>query len=321
MPPLYSGAAEPAPVPGAAPPEEAGPALDASVVLVTRNRAPVLAHSLRALAGQSLDRARYEVVVVDDGSTDETAAVAAAQAAAGCPVRLVRLDRHRGISAARNRGVREARGRVIVFVDDDGLVPPTFLAAHLAAHRASRAPIVCRGPVIRTASLERPLTGRPHLLDLHTAFFDTNNASVGRAHLLRAGLFDEMLAHWEGLEMSVRLRALRLRRRYRFDAPLYHYQPPASAAGVDALLRREEERARDARRFFARHPTWEVRLATSQTPLHRWLNAAQRAFGAVHAGNVLEVMERCRRWGVPALGRVFLGGVLTERYLAGLARR
>jgi hypothetical protein len=128
-----------------------------------------------------------------------------------------------------------------------------------------------------------------------------------------------MLDHWEGLEMGVRLRALGLRRRFRSDAPLYHYQVPASAESVHRLLCREEDRARDARRFFALHPTWEVRLATYQTPAHRWLNTAQRAFGAVHAANVLDVAERCRDWGVPGLGDVFLGAVLTERYLAKLA--
>jgi hypothetical protein len=100
---------------------------------------------------------------------------------------------------------------------------------------------------------------------------------------------------------------------------LFHYQfLPASAERLEGLLQKEEERARSARRFFARHPTLEARLITSQTPLHRWLNGMQRGFGVVHTGNLLAWIERSRRWRIPALGRVLMGGVLTERYLSHL---
>ena len=293
--------------------------LDSTVTVVTRNRAHVLGHCLHALAQQSLDPARYEIVIVDDGSTDETPAViAAAQREARCEVRAFRFPEHRGVSAARNLSIREARGTVIVFVDSDGFVPPSFLSTHLAAHRESHRHVICRGPIIATDSLHHPFAARWSLLDLNTSFFDTSNASVRREDLLRAGLFDETLFHWEGIDVGLRLRRLGLRRVYRGNAPLYHYQVPATAERLEGWLEKEEDRARSARRFLARHPTFEARLITSQTPLHRWLNGLQRGFGVVHAGNLPAWVERCRRWRIPALGRVLVGGVLTERYLSHL---
>jgi GT2 family glycosyltransferase len=289
--------------------------------MITRNRAPILGQCLRRLADQSIDPSRYEIVVVDDGSTDETASViAAAQREARCQIRAFRFAEHRGLSAVRNRSVREARGAVIVFVDSDGLVPPSFLTVHLAAHRAGRGDIVCRGPIINVESLSHPFGARWSLLDLNTSFFDTSNASVRREHLLAAGLFDEELTDWEGLEMGLRLRKRGLRRVYCAHAPLYHYQPPAVGESLAHALRIQEGRARSAKRFLARHPTLEVRLITSQTSLHRWLNALQRGFGVVHEGNLPTWIERCRRWRVPSLSRVLTGAIVTERYLSHLRR-
>lgn len=295
--------------------------VELSVITPTRNRAPVLARCLQALAAQSLDPERYEVLVIDDASTDETRQVVeAASRRMPCAFRTFWLESRSGVSAARNRALREARGEVVVFVDSDSLAPPGFLAAHLDAHRSHGGGVVCRGPVVQTGSLDHPFRARGGILDVSTAYFDTDNASVRREDLIRAGMFDETLSPygWEGLDLGFRLRSLGLRRVFRRDAVLYHYQPPLTPEALDLLLAKEEERARTAWRFYAKHPTLEARLAIQLTPIHRWLNTLQRLGGLVHAGNVHRWAERAERWGMPGLARVFLSGVLNERYLASL---
>ncbi len=88
--------------------------------------------------------------------------------------------------------------------------------------------------MILTRRLDRPFEARARLLDISTAFFDTDNASVRREDLFRAGLFDERLAPygWEGLDMGLRLRDLGLRKVFRRDAPLYHYQPQVTRGSL-----------------------------------------------------------------------------------------
>ncbi len=101
-----------------------------TIVITTYNRRRQLAACLDALLAQAGD-APCEVIVVDDGSTDDTAAYLAEQARAG---RLRHLRQpNAGWPAARNRGWRAARGDVIAFLDDDCVPAPGYLAALAAA--------------------------------------------------------------------------------------------------------------------------------------------------------------------------------------------
>ena len=93
---------------------------EVTVVVPTRNRASMLEQALRSVAGQrDVD---LEAVVVDDGSTDDTQAVIAAMG--DRRLRLIRHQRPQGVSTARNRGVADARGHWVAFLDDDDLWAP-----------------------------------------------------------------------------------------------------------------------------------------------------------------------------------------------------
>src|SRR5262245_36564465 len=102
-----------------------------SVVVPTRNRPERLRRTLAALGDQQgLDGKEYELIVVDDGSIPPATL---SEASGEATVTLVRLEGEER-SVARNRGAECARGELIVFVDDDIRVSPTFLASHWDAH-------------------------------------------------------------------------------------------------------------------------------------------------------------------------------------------
>lgn len=99
-----------------------------SVIIPTRNRASLLSRALLSLEGQIFPRERFEVVVIDNGSTDGTADLLTAHAIDLPNLRAV-FEPEPGLHAGRHRGLREAHGDVIVFIDDDVEATPTWLAA------------------------------------------------------------------------------------------------------------------------------------------------------------------------------------------------
>jgi glycosyltransferase involved in cell wall biosynthesis len=120
-----------------------------SVVVCTHNRAASLGQALDSLIGQTLDRAMYEVIVVNNCSTDETAAVVQnyqGKAAQGC-IRL--LDEPAlGLGYARNRGWQAALGRYVAFMDDDAKAEAGWLERALALFEKNRpAPVAVGGQI------------------------------------------------------------------------------------------------------------------------------------------------------------------------------
>lgn len=99
-----------------------------SIILCTRNRAPNLKQTLEAFAKVSVpDEITADLWVVDNGSTDDTASVIAASRLPNLPVRGV-CETQPGLSAARNRGIAETKGDIILFTDDDVRPMPDWIA-------------------------------------------------------------------------------------------------------------------------------------------------------------------------------------------------
>jgi glycosyltransferase involved in cell wall biosynthesis len=250
-----------------------------SVVIPTYNRLPILRKCLQALEEQRIEPPveRYEVVVVDDGSSDDTVPWLRAHAAALPHVRLI-CQEHGGPAEGRNRGVQEARGDVIVFIDSDLVVTPSFLVCHaraLAAAWRRRGDRLCftYGAVVNTANFDAP-SSEPHkLTDLSWAYFATGNVAIDRGVLERAGLFDTgfHLYGWEDLELGERLRQLGVVLVRAPEAVGYHWHPALSLDQIPNLLRVERERAKMALVFFRKHPSRRVRFIVQYTWLHRLL--------------------------------------------------
>ncbi|HTM54121.1 MAG TPA: glycosyltransferase family 2 protein [Pirellulales bacterium] len=114
--------------------------IDVSVVICTYNRAEMLRGALASLLGLETDASwRYEVIVVDNASTDATVEVVADVAReAKVPFRGV-YEPKPGVACARNRGVAEARGRYVAFFDDDQVADPNWLRELLEMVRKEKA--------------------------------------------------------------------------------------------------------------------------------------------------------------------------------------
>jgi glycosyltransferase involved in cell wall biosynthesis len=246
-----------------------------SVVVTTYNRAAILARCLEALLLQAGSES-YEVLVVDDGSTDETADLLD-RLEADSPLLRSHRQPNGGRAIARNAGLAQARGEYLCYVDSDVVVVPTFVAAHLAAHRRARGdrPVFVQGLSINIHDWAQ--IGRVSVppFDPSRAFFDTKNVSIRRAHLEEVGGFDTGFVEygWEDLELGVRLKARGLGIVRSREALGYHFHPAFTVQDLPKLRRIEEERGRMAARFLAMHPTLDVRLMTQDTPLHEVLNA------------------------------------------------
>ena len=183
-----------------------------SVVVPTCGRPELLARCLLALLAQSLPRADFEIVVVDDGRSEATRKLVESIAAdaPGLAVRYLRPVGTQGPAAARNAGWRAARGEVVAFTDDDTVPEPGWLAIGLAAMRAGRwAALAGRILVPRPPSADGPPTDHECMTrGLEAARFVTANAFVARRALQRIEGFDERFRRaWrEDTDLEFRLR-------------------------------------------------------------------------------------------------------------------
>jgi len=180
-----------------------------SVIMPAYNAAAYIEESIQSVFRQTFRD--FEVVVIDDGSTDATAEVAAA---AGGVVRLLR-QANGGAASARNRGIEASRGEFIAFLDADDLWHPRMLRAQLEAFaRHPEAGLVFTNcwntdgkrilPLTRTAQRQAAQGSvfRPLLAD---NFVMTTTVMLRRVCLERVGLFDESLPVSEDYDLWLRI--------------------------------------------------------------------------------------------------------------------
>jgi len=188
---------------------------EVSVVVATHDREPRLAQLLDGLRSQTLPRARFEVVVVDDGSVDGTPALLAAEAGCGdLDLTVIRRARSGGWSAAREDGWRAARAPIVAFTDDDCIPDPEWLEAGLEASATAGEAIV-QGATRPNAEewddtppLRRPFT---HTIDVRAPdpHRQTCNVFYPRSLLERAGGFDvEAFARIQGEDADLAWRLI-----------------------------------------------------------------------------------------------------------------
>jgi hypothetical protein len=298
----------------------AGPVPRISVIIPTYNDAAILRDALARLTDQTLPPDAYEIIVVDDGSTDATPEVV--RTAGGGPVRMrvVRFDANRGRAAARNAGIRAAEAPLVVFVDSDILVRRRFLHHHLAMHEAADRPVLGRGPVILIPTRDVP--ARDPIARMSPAFLDTANASLPRQVLLDVGMFDEgfRVYGWEDFDLGLRLEARGVRRVFDAGAIAYHVQPVPEVETLPRHLAKEEERAKTALYLLRKHPGRQTRWLIQDTQLHRAVHFVLGGGGLLTLRNAPRLAGWLQARGQYTLANLVIRGVLNRHYLASLDR-
>ena len=249
----------------------------ATIQLCTYNRAQLLDRVLEGCFEQSAPAGTYEVVLVNDGSTDHSPAViAAAQARATCPFTVIN-QKNAGLARGRNAGIAAATGARIIFIDDDVLPTPHFVTEHLRSHDEHPCDIV-RGAVINTESFENLPPPTYTLGNYSGNFFWTSNVSVPLATMRDIGGFNETFSEygWEDIDVGLRLRARGLKSILNKKAVAFHYKPRPRTSNVESMIRQARAQARTAVQLAKIHPHWRSHLATGNTraqrALHRWIH-------------------------------------------------
>jgi glycosyltransferase involved in cell wall biosynthesis len=251
-----------------------------SVVIPTYNRLPILQKSLAALEQQELIECQiegYEIVLVDDGSTDETLTWLQDNQTKLPHVKLYQQE-HQGAAAARNLGVTKAEGDTIIFIDSDLVVTKSFLQSHVNAlvkgeKTLQSDRLFTYGAVINTNNFDDPTSEPYKITDFSAAYFATGNVAIARKWLEAVGLFDTgfQLYGWEDLELGVRLKKLGLKLIKCPEAVGYHWHPAFNLDQIPKLIEQEIQRGKMGVVFYQKHPTFDVKMMIQMTILHRLL--------------------------------------------------
>ncbi len=313
-----------------------------SVVIPTHQRRDLLLKVLAALAGQTLEQDRFEVVVVCDGCDDGSADAARAAAETGGMLQGLHLEvqeqNNSGAATARNQGAGKARADLLLFLDDDMIAAPDLLSAHLRRHEEHTGAIVIGSLPVHpdsprsylTVGLARWVDRRHRLLSRPGATIPadeilTGQMSMSRETFHRLGGFDVRFTAngtfgGEDIELGWRARNL--------DIPVV-YAPDAVSEQVyrktfKALCHNIRDAGAADTLMVATHPDMRPHLLLGQAttlPLTQrlalWGTLQLPGFSALLMGPLLNILDGAAARGATAKVWEHLHGV-SRSHLYGL---
>jgi glycosyltransferase involved in cell wall biosynthesis len=235
-----------------------------SIIIPTHNRKDVLLETLQALDGQTLATSQFEVVIADDGSTDGTLETISRRMFS-YSIYIYRQE-SRGAAAARNLGVRNARGEILFFLDADMIPDPELLAQHLQSHQEGEKIIVVGrreenvdeeyvSPGFVTTSCDQRFAGGSFT---YQEAFTCNFSICSDQYRLLKG-FDEQFpaSGYEDVEFAYRAVLAGFRIVPNYDAVAYHHHPMT----LDQRFRQARSYQRSAALLFKKHPELRGQIA------------------------------------------------------------
>jgi GT2 family glycosyltransferase len=242
--------------------------MELTVIIPTRNRRAILCETLDRLTRQRRDL-DFEVIVVDDGSTDDTTDVVRRRAE-GSPFSLNLIEQPGlGPAAARNRAVGLTQAPVCLFIDDDTWPRDGLLARHMDFHRRSPERETALLGYVDSALVPPPTPFMRWFCGQHLGFaeiedpedaggenFFSGNVSAKTDFIRGAGGFDEAFtsAGHEDIDLGLRLQAQGMRLTYDQQAVVEHYHP----IDLPGAIERMRDIGQANARFTERHPSRPV---------------------------------------------------------------
>ena len=261
------------------------------VVIPTKNRSALLAETIERVESQTIPKDHYEVVVIDNNSTDDTRAVLEQKSRIYSNFKFD-FQKKPGAAATRNGGIRLANSDLILFIDDDVQAEPALVQAHLDCH--SKNP---NTSVIGAVSMPWGDTADPFLkylrdhriLNPYTpskgpidfSYYHTCNVSTPTQALLDVGCFNENFNMYgmEDIELGYRLERAGCRMVFASDARAVHYRFP----DYHDFIERSEQAGYSLGQLIRLHPQLKKRFVESSRigrhlrnihRLYRWTAAA-----------------------------------------------
>lgn len=261
-----------------------------SVIIPTYNRSEILMKSLRAFEQQTLASGDFEILVVSDGSTDDTSQKVKEFARnSRLNIRFLDLP-HIGLPAVRNAGIKKAKGEIIVFMNDDTMpAHPDFLSQHLAYVTPETAcigfvewhPELQKTEVMDYLSPSGPLLNFSNIYnpdDCGWHFFLTGNISLYKKWFEKE-LFDERhpLGN-EDIELGYRLSKCGLRITYAPEIIAYHHH---YFTDFEAYLESKKKRVDSYQYMMSKHPEMRKPLyrRIARRHLHKFVHVAYKMTG------------------------------------------
>ncbi|MFA5828135.1 MAG: glycosyltransferase [Candidatus Shapirobacteria bacterium] len=208
-----------------------------SIIIPTYNRSITLRKCLDSIKAQSYDQDKIEIIVVDDGSTDNTSKVVKNNI--GSLNIAYYYQSNRGPSAARNLAIRKSKNKIILIINDDTILSKEMVEEHVRFHNKFKSEncailgyvewdnSINLTPYMKWLQEKGPLFAYYEIkgIKANWGFAFTCNISYKRKFLLKNGLFDEDFpyAAWEDIELAYRLSQKGMILYYNKKAIGYHH--------------------------------------------------------------------------------------------------
>jgi glycosyltransferase involved in cell wall biosynthesis len=307
--------------------ERSRPMPSISLIIPTRNRADSLCATLDSIARQKYVGADFEVIVVDDGSTDETPHIATR----AFPFKLIYLAQPwQGATAARNFGAQNSRGEILVFQDDDIELLPDALSA-LVDEQAQQSQTIVIGTLLKTDATSHAAQNEE--VTFSSCF--TGLLCVKRVDFIALGMFQDPTngwPSWDDIAFGYLAQAAGYRILRAGSARGIHHD--LAATSLDSAAHREYRSSKSAVRLFQKYPEIRVhlRMFYDTTPIDwrrdpagligrkllRRVTSTRLALAVLR--RLVQFLERHELAAqlIPHFKRWYVGGYIAQGYRDGL---